>query len=250
MKSFRKSFRKSLRYLFDKLGYQITNKKVIAPKTYFENDPMFHPLYKLAQEKTQMASQDHLLVRQRLYTLCYLLQNIAIHEGDICELGAWRGLSAYMLASQLSSRDFQNEFCLFDSFEGLSEVDEIDRRKDIYVDYDKKRALFECSEEIVRENLKEFSFIRYYKGWIPIKFDEVKDRRFSFVHIDLDLYQPILDSIRFFYPRLNSGGVMVFDDYGCATFPGAKAAVDEALKELGNPFFLPLPSGQAFIFKQ
>jgi O-methyltransferase len=246
-------FKKLLRSFFDKLGFEITRKKVeevVAPSTYFEVDQIFNPLYELAREKTQMAATDNLLRRQRHYTLCNLLRNMAIHDGDVCELGCWRGLSAYQLASQLASRDFKNYFCIFDSFEGLSEVDDIDRRKDSNIDYNEKRNLFACSDEIVRKNLKEFSFIRYFKGWIPDRFEEVKDRRFSFVHIDLDLYQPIRDSIRFFYPRLNSGGVMVFDDYGCATFPGAKVAIDEALKELDNPFFLPLPSGQAFIFKQ
>lgn len=248
-----KYFKKLPHSLFEKLGYTITRKKeekIVEPRTYFEVDPMFNPLYARAQEKTQMIASDHLLRRQRQYTLCNLLQNIDINEGDVCELGCWRGLSTYQLASHLASKNFQNDFCLFDSFEGLSEVNEIDKRKDLNIDYDKKRRSFECSEEIVKENLKEFGFIKYYKGWVPDRFEEVKDKRFSFVHIDLDLYQPIRDSIQFFYPRLNAGGVMVFDDYGCTTFPGAKAAVDEALKELDSPFFLSLPSGQAFIIKQ
>jgi len=207
-----KLLKKLVHFLFDKLGYQIgyqiTRKGVgeaIPPRTYFEVDPMFNPLYELAQEKTQMTPSDHLLRRQRQYTLCYLLLNITIHEGDVCELGCWRGLSTYQLASHLASKGFHNDFCLFDSFEGLSEIDEIDRREDLDFAYDEKRKLFECSEEIVRENLKEFSFIRYFKGWIPDRFEEVRDKRFSFVHIDLDLYQPIRDSIQFFYPRLKAG---------------------------------------------
>lgn len=248
-----KLLKKLAHSLFDKLGLTITRKgeeETVVPRTYFETDPTFHPLYKLAQEKTQMTSTDDILRRQRQYTLCYLLQNIEINEGDICELGCWRGLSTYQISSHLKSRNFQNDFCLFDSFEGLSEADEIDKRADLDIDYDKKRKLFECSEEIVKENLKEFGFIKYFKGWVPDRFEEVKDKKFSFVHVDLDLYQPIKDSIEFFYPRLKSGGIMVFDDYGCATFPGAKAAVDESLKEMDDLFFLPLPSGQAFFIKK
>lgn len=33
-----------------------------------------------------------------------------------------------------------------------------------------------------------FNFIRLYHGWIPEKFDEVANRTFSYVHIDVDLY--------------------------------------------------------------
>lgn len=45
---------------------------------------------------------------------------------------------------------------------------------------------------------------------------------------------------------------MVFDDYGCAVFPGAKQAVDEflATRPPSEAFFLPLTSGQAFLVKK
>ena len=42
---------------------------------------------------------------------------------------------------------------------------------------------------------------------------------------------------------------MVFNDYGFLQFPGAKKAVDNWFG--ANPsFFVPLPSGQAFLIKQ
>jgi hypothetical protein len=40
---------------------------------------------------------------------------------------------------------------------------------------------------------------------------------------------------------------MLFDDYGCIQFPGAKKAVDEFISKYDKVFFLPLPSGQAFL---
>ena len=42
---------------------------------------------------------------------------------------------------------------------------------------------------------------------------------------------------------------MIFDDYGCMQFPGAKKAIDECLREFDDPFFVLLPSGQAFLIK-
>ena len=102
---------------------------------------------------------------------------------------------------------------------------------------------------MVQKHLEEFDFIKYYPGWVPARFPEVAGQTFAFVHIDLDLYQPIRDSFNFFYPLLAKNGVMVFDDYGFLDFPGAQQAVDEILKELDNPLFIPLPSGQAFLVK-
>ena len=126
---------------------------------------------------------------------------------------------------------------------------EIDRYKHDNRDVESVRKQFACALNIVKDNLKEFKFIRYYKGWIPGRFNEVEGLKFSFVHIDVDLYQPIRDSFEFFYPRLAPKGIMVFDDYGCIQFPGAKKAVDECISNVKNIFFLPLPSGQAFLIK-
>ena len=158
-------------------------------------------------------------------------------------------MSAYQIATHLKSIDKEANFHIFDSFEGLSEYDKIDIVPEIKQDLSKRREQFACGEDIVRSNLKEFDFINYYKGWIPDRFKEVQDRKFSFVHIDVDLYQPIYDSFKFFYPRLLDGGIIVFDDYGSTAFPGAKEAVDRLLGEFNKPFFLPLPSGQAFLLK-
>lgn len=236
-----------IKELANKLGYEIRIRNNI--ETFFQIDPSFNDLYNEAQKKTQMELSDNLLRRQRHYVLNYLLRNVDLTSGDVCEAGCWRGLSAYQIASYLKSQKCDTIFHIFDSFEGLSEIESVD----IY-EYDKRdvesiRKQFACSLENVQNNLKEFNFIKFYKGWIPERFPEVKYSTFSFVHIDVDLYQPILHSIDFFYPRLSPRGIMVFDDYGCVQFPGAKIAIDECLLKFDAPFFLPLPSGQAFLLK-
>ena len=104
------------------------------------------------------------------------------------------------------------------------------------------------TEEIVKENLKDFSSCVYCKGWIPSKFDLVKNNIFSFVHLDVDLYQPTKDSLDFFYDRLAPGGIILCDDYGFTSCPGAKKAMDEFF-ETANESIIHVPTGQAFIIK-
>jgi len=151
-----------------------------------------------------MMATDNPLRRQRHYTLHYLLRNTRI-AGDVCELGCWRGLSAFQIATNLRSFKRESVFHIFDSLRDFLNI-----RPWIYPglkeDVAARRKQFACSLEEVRENLKEFFFIQYHKGWIPQRFDEVKDRKFSFVHVDVDLYQPIRDSFHFFYPRMLKGG--------------------------------------------
>ena len=61
---------------------------------------------------------------------------------------------------------------------------------------------YQCSEERVKENLKQFSFFSFKKGWIPLCFKGLDDKKFSFVHIDVDFYEPIRDSYNFFKNKI------------------------------------------------
>ena len=229
-------------------GIRYWPKQSKLPQTEYETDQAFHARYDKAQERTQMEDSDNPLRRMRHYTLMQLFNNADIDGGDICELGCFRGLSAWQISSQIQERNSNAIFHIFDSFQGLSEIEEIDTPEGRSQDATALRKQFACSLEQVKENLREYNFIKYYKGWIPDRFSEVEDRLFSFIHIDVDLYQPIYDSISFFFPRLITNGIMVFDDYGCLQFPGAKKAVDDYLRSK-DVFFLRLPSGQAFLRK-
>ena len=70
------------------------------------------------------------------------------------------------------------------------------------------------------------------KGFFPQTFD-LDDEKFVFVSLDMDLYQPILDGLRIFYPRLSKGGFMMIHDYCNFNYPRCKEAVDLFCKESG-----------------
>jgi len=166
-------------------------------------------------------------------------------EGDLVECGCWRGHSTYMLARLAATRG-GGQFYVFDSFEGLSEYGEKDLGGLAPANTqlaNARRRHFSADIESVRRTLAPFDFLHLYKGWIPERFPEVEDRQFKFVHIDVDLYQPYVDSITFFYPRLLEGGVMIFDDYGSAGFPGARKAVDELRERFKPSLSLSFPLG-------
>ena len=242
------SINQGIKKIFLFFNIEISRKPKI-PIKFFEIDKNFIDLYNLAQEKTQMTSTDNLSRRERHYTLNQLVNNVSSLDGDVVECGCWRGLSAYQIASRLKDSASKKTFYIFDSFEGLSKFDDKDIPLGGLDDEETRRKEFACGEDIVKDNLKEFNFIEYKKGWIPERFHEVESNRFSFVHIDVDMYQPIYDAFEFFYERMVVGGVIVFDDYGFTYFPGAKQAVDEFLQDKDD-FFLALPSGQAYMIKR
>jgi O-methyltransferase len=94
-----------------------------------------------------------------------------------------------------------------------------------------------------------YHIVRFRKGWIPGSFVGLEDIRICFAHIDLDLYQSITDALAFVYPRLSTRGVIIFDDYGFASCPGAKKAVDQFFNDKPEKPFV-LSTGQAIVIRR
>jgi len=252
-------------FLLNKIGYDLAFSKIgrnsytIVDTSIWE--PFFLPdanrkKYLEGQIKSKNNEHDNFPKQLRFYSLYQLAEHVLKNKipGHFAECGVWTGHSAYILCSLMKENNFKDELYIFDSFEGgLSKKNKKDTN--LRYDYDNEMDISESevffsTEKQVRDCLKEFDFFNIYAGWIPSRFEEVRDLKFSFVHIDVDLYEPTLDSLKFFYPRLSKGGVIQCDDYGLSQFPGAKKAVDEFLSSDVKPtFFYKAPMGSCFIMK-
>jgi hypothetical protein len=199
--------------------------------TWFD-DPWLSRLLQRFGEAGAFNAHRRLMVRE-------LLRLTAGVAGDTAECGVYQGCGSYIILHGTVATSRLHH--AFDSFEGLSQPGDRDgthwRQGDLSV-----------SEQTVRANLAEFAHARFYKGLIPSRFHEVADRTFSFVHVDVDLHQPTLESVRFFYPRLAPGGILLCDDYGFTTCPGATSAVDEFLADKPEKM-VALASGAGFLIK-
>lgn len=183
-------------------------------------------------------SQDRKWTLREYVKLCNEL------PGDLAECGCYVGTSAFFIA-QASTH---GTLYLFDSFQGLSDPDAADR--EIATDVMPWSAGdLSTSETTLRHNLSRYDSIKVLPGWIPERFNEVAGHQFRVVHIDVDLYQPTKDSLEFFYPRLVKGGVIVMDDYGFQTCPGATRAAQELVSSYGTGV-LHLATGQGVIMKR
>jgi hypothetical protein len=189
-------------------------------------------------ERLAGANNYHSLDRK--YALDQMMKLVKRIDGDTAECGAYQGASSYFICRNIYA--MKKVHHVFDSFEGLSAPSDKDGSY-------WTRGDLAAEEVTIRENLKEFDFVTYYRGWIPTRFKEVEDRRFVFVHLDLDLYQPTWDSLCFFYPRVNPEGIILCDDYGFITCPGARQAMDEFFRDRTEEI-VSLPTGQGFVIKR
>ncbi|MEO7727631.1 MAG: TylF/MycF/NovP-related O-methyltransferase, partial [Burkholderiales bacterium] len=165
--------------------------------------------------------------------LQYFFASLAL-PGARAECGTFRGATALMLARARRSRDpayTGKDLYLIDSFVGTSESGEHDLIPVRGAGGASRREAFfpvakaDISPELVRGYFGEFPEVAICAGWIPQVFATLPERDWSFVHLDVTLYGPTRAALEYFYPRLNTGGVIVCD--GSIFCPGAKKAWDE-----------------------
>jgi O-methyltransferase len=219
----------------------------------FDPSEPYQILYREAINVAQGGKFDSLQKQFRFFML-YQAALAAVRQAphlDFVECGCFYGHSTYMLATVLKQNGFRGEFHVFDSFEGLSEFSDSDICE-YYINDEqiaKTRKHFASDETKFRNLFASFEFVRLHPGWIPTKFNEIRNRHLAFISIDVDLYAPTLESLNHLFPKLMPGGTVYLDDYGYKTFPGARIAVDEYLSSEGEARLLRMPFGSALLLK-
>ena len=261
----KKNIRIGLETVFGLLGVEAhlatksdKNDRILFDKNMlssFYNKNMRIKLYYEGLKRANVEWTDNFSKQCRFYSLQQIVEYVMGKEldGEFAECGCWKGHSAFIISKILSENNYKNLFHIFDSFSGgLSDKMSEDKNARYQLSEEQiesEAKIFASTEDEVRNTLSEFAFVKLYKGWIPERFNEVQSRKFSFVHIDVDLYQPTLKSLEFFYPRLLTGGCIVIDDYGLTQFPGCKKAVDIFLSKNRHEMFYEIPVGGCFIIK-
>ncbi|MDR0221602.1 MAG: TylF/MycF family methyltransferase [Lachnospiraceae bacterium] len=146
-------------------------------------------------------------------------------QGSVCEVGVFRGEFAKEINQCFSDR----KCYLFDTFEGFDARD-IEKEKNMGYSSGDGGHLNITSTELVLAKMKHKDKIVIKKGYFPETFD-IGDEKFCFVNLDVDLYLPIKEGLRIFWPLLSIGGVILVHDYFHPAYKGVKAAVDEFAKE-------------------
>ncbi len=153
------------------------------------------------------------LVDDEAYNIYALAARTARIPGDLAELGVFKGGSARLICEVKGDRELH----LFDTFAGLPEVGKSDPEFG--------KGGFASSFEKVQSYLSSFANVSYHVGLFPETANGLEHLRFSFVHLDVDLYSSTLSGLTWFYPRLNRGAVLVSHDYVNAL--GVRQAFEE-----------------------
>lgn len=225
-------------------GYEIRaiKKSNIAPPNYLYR-PLYSPWFGESGflEHYRKSSERSLVSPDRCFILYKSLMQAQRKDGDVIECGVYKGGTAALLASCLFAVNPQKKLYLFDTFEGMPETH---LTKDVH----KQGDFSDTSLEAVAEFVGFPEIVNFKKGFLPKTFIGMENAQFCFAHIDVDIYRSILDALEYIWPRLVVGGLIIFDDYGFPSCPGARDAVDEFFDDKESVPIC-LPTGQAIVFK-
>jgi O-methyltransferase len=230
---FPKPMRKFVKQTFSSLGLELQLKnpaKLIEP---WNSDESFIKVFELAEERT-------VVDKIRCYIIYQFLRQTANLKGDIAEIGVYKGGTARLISTVTAGTE--KHIHLFDTFSGMPPTN---AAKDNFYE---QGSFKDTSLQRVKSFLKDCTNITIYPGIFPGTAEPILNKQFSFVHVDVDIYQSTLDACSFFYPRLAKGGILLFDDYGFLDCAGEKLAVDEFFRNHGE-FPCYLPTGQCFVAK-
>jgi len=147
-----------------------------------------------------------------------LVQETEDVPGVIAEIGTYQGATASIMREETLKPIYT-----FDTFEGFPDVLHETDAKSYFVGDCK--APIEIAKELLKD--KDIEIIR---GEFPNTSEILKGKKFSFVHIDVDIYVSTKNAINFFKDKMNKGGIILIHDY--PAHRGVKKAVDEELGEV------------------
>jgi O-methyltransferase len=183
----------------------------------------FHPKFQQLKLKLKSLDISTLLDDLRLLALVEMAKYAtSIFEGELIELGVYRGGSAAAIAWYSSMTGIQRRFYLCDTFTGLPKAREWEHHSAGDFGDTTYKQVVNC----LRTLLPGYPF-QFHQGLFSETLPLIPQVKFCFAHVDADLYKSIRESCEFLYPRMVKGGIIIFDDYGAPTCSGAKKAIDD-----------------------
>lgn len=211
-------------------GYGVV--EPVANYRPWDVDEGFQRIYRMVK--------DHTMVDVYRLWVLWLICTQLTGDGDVLEVGSWRGGSGTLIAEACAPR----KVSLADTFRGIVKVTGHDT-------YYKGGEHANTSAKIVRDLVARagLSNVDLLEGVFP---DDtaglIAGSSFCLCHIDVDVYQSAKETFEWVWPRMVDGGVVVFDDYGFYGCEGVTDYVKELMQREGV-IVVPNISGQAIVMK-
>ena len=176
---------------------------------------------------------DYMFSPGQLAFLCEQITNVAEIPGSILEVGCATGHTTVFLNRHIGAIDLDVNYYAIDTFDGFTDED-LESERALGRDYwyapvfrGNSKARFDRTMK--RNGVKRVTSFQADAS----TFDYAKIAPFCMALVDLDLYRPVLLTLRAIYDLMSPGGIIVIDDCEeSGLWEGAYQALMEFTKEM------------------
>jgi O-methyltransferase len=168
-----------------------------------------------------ISAQNTLVDMYRCYDLWYLVKQASLVEGDILEVGVWRGGTGALLA--YAARHMTEKLVyLADTFSGVVKAGDKDT---VYNGGEHSDTTIDAVQDLLaRMSLTNTEILH---GIFPDETAERVRSDIAFLHCDVDVYSSAKDTTEWCLPRMHAGSMLVFDDFGFSGCEGVTEFCEE-----------------------
>jgi hypothetical protein len=172
--------------------------------------------------------------------------------GDFVECGVNAGFLSSAILNYLDWKHLDKSFYLVDTFEGpaLAQYSdyEIERGRLAAAKQSLSAGAYVTDMERIRQNYLAWCRIELVKGCVPDILPAINVKSIAFLHLDMNCAYPEVTALRYFWPYISAGGIVLFDDYAYFGCDAQTRAIREVVAAL-RAEILVLPTGQGMIIK-
>ncbi|MFH0830921.1 MAG: TylF/MycF/NovP-related O-methyltransferase [Parcubacteria group bacterium] len=218
----------------------------------FLKDPRFVRAYNRGMDSGHKiarpaGSRADIHIEWRVHTLIWAAQHALHLPGDFVECGVNTGIFSLAICDYIDFNSTRKDFWLFDTFCGIPveqispSEQELDRANENTVAYE------ECYT-LAKKNFAPFPRARLVRGKIPDTLTSVPIGNVCYLSLDLNIAQPEVAALTYFWEKLVPGAPVILDDYGWQHWHPQKEAMDAFARDHGVTI-LTLPTGQGLLLK-
>lgn len=195
-----------LNMLYEARGVTYNMEGLIANKNCdFMKDPEFIKGYAAAMKQQYTPNLGGWIVHINQWAAFHAKQL----EGDFVECGVYKGRHAMSNITYIDFKSLKDrKYYLFDTFCGL------DKNYSSRGEYLSYRDEYPDCYEFVVDSFKEYPNVVIVKGPVPKTLSQVDIKKVAYLSIDMNCVLPEVEALNFFWPKLETGAIVILDDYG------------------------------------
>lgn len=153
----------------------------------------------------------------RVYTAAWFADQAFNVPGDYVEFGCHQGfMSMFIITKLLLNHETIRDHFLFDTFCGFDEG-YVSTAEKAQAHYNDLKAIYRDNYDEVKRVFGKYSNVHLIKGSVPDTLidDTAKAiNNVSFCYVDMNCYYPEREALKWIWPKMSKGGIIMSDDQG------------------------------------